>query len=145
MKNKDIVRLTHLEQCIAWGFPGVIICSVSLLVAMSIGKDFSDSSVVEVIVFLTSNLFFWLLYVSVFQFLPQDMLATLSREKRSDEPVPMDEHRENEKEVCGGESTPGEDNGKVTDTGSTPEEPTNLSLSTDPAPLTASDIHAIYE
>ena len=104
MKNKDIVRQTHLEQCIAWGFPGVVICSVSLLVAMSIGKDFSDSSVVEVIVFLTSNLFFWLLYVSVFQFLPQDMLATLSRKKRSDEPVMMGEHRENEKEVYGEET-----------------------------------------
>ena len=104
VKNKDIVRQTHLEQCIAWGFPGVVICSVSLLVAMSIGKDFSDSSVVEVIVFLTSNLFFWLLYVSVFQFLPQDMLATLSRKKRSDEPVMMGEHRENEKEVYGEET-----------------------------------------
>ena len=139
MKNKDIVRQTRLEQCIAWGFPGVIICSVSLLVAVSIGKDFSDSSVVEVIVFLTSNLFFWLLYVSVFQFLPQDVLVSLSRKKRSDEPVMMDEHREKEKEVYGGV------NGMATDTGSIHEEPTNATLPTNPAPLTASDIHAIYE
>ena len=145
MKNKDIVRQTRLEQCIAWGFPGVIICSVSLLVAMSIGKDFSDSIVVEVIVFLTSNLFFWLLYVSVFQFLPQDMLATLSRKKRSDEPVMMDELRENEKEVCGEESTPGEENGKATDTRNTLEQPANATIPASCSPLTASDIHAIYE
>ena len=145
MKNKDIVRQTRLEQCIAWGFPGVVICSVSLLVAVSIGKDFSDSIVVEVIVFLTSNLLFWLLYVSVFQFLPQDMLASWAKKKRSDEPVPMDEHGENEKEVCGGESAPRKENGKATDTKSTPEEPTNTTLSTNPVPLTASDIHAIYE
>ena len=126
MKNKDIVRQTRLEQCIAWGFPGVVICSVSLLVAVSIGKDFSDSSVVEVIVSLTSNLFFWLLYVSVFQFLPQDMLATLSRKKRSDEPVPTAIREEDE---------------KVTESPDFSESanPTN------PAPLTASDIHAIYE
>ena len=145
MKNKDIVRQTRLEQCIAWGFPGVVICSVSLLVAMSIGKDFSDSSVAEVIVFLTSDLFFWLLYVSVFQFLPQDMLASLSRKKRVDEPVPMDEHRESEKEVCKEGSTPGEENGKATDTWSTPEGLTNTAPSSNPAPLAASDIHAIYE
>ena len=145
MKNKDIVRQTRLEQCIAWGFPGVVICSVSLLVAVSIGKDFSDSSVVEVIVFLTSNLFFWLLYVSVFQFLPQDMLASLTKRKRSDEPVPTVEHRGDGKEVCGEESAPGEENGMATDTGRTSEEPTNTTLSTNPVPLTASDIHAIYE
>ena len=145
MKNKDIVRQTCLEQCIAWGFPGVVICSVSLLVAMSIGKDFSDSSVVEVIVFLTSNLFFWLLYVSVFQFLPQDVLASLTKRKRSDEFVSIVERRKNEKEVCGEESTNRKESGMVTDTGSTHEEPTNTTLSANPAPLTASDIHAIYE
>ena len=130
MKNKDIVRLTHLEQCIAWGFPGVVICSVSLLVAVSIGKDFSDSSVVEVIVFLTSNLLFWLLYVSVFQFLPQDMLTSWAKKKRGDEPMlPAIQ----------------EEDGKAIDTWSTPGEPTNATLPTNPAPLTASDIHAIYE
>ena len=145
MKNKDIVRQTRLEQCIAWGFPGVVICSVSLLVAMSIGKDFGDSSVVEVIVFLTSNLFLWLLYVSVFQFLPQDVLASLTKRKRSDEPVPMDEHRGNGKEVYGEESAQGEEEGKATDTRITPEGLTNLTISTSCTPLTASDIHAIYE
>ena len=145
MKNKDIVRQTRLEQCIAWGFPSVVICSVSLLVAVSIGKDFSDSSVVEVIVFLTSNLFFWLLYVSVFQFLPQDMLASLTKRKRSDEFVSIVERRKNEKEVCREESAPRKENGKATDTGSTPEELTNTAPSSNPAPLTASDIHAIYE
>ena len=126
MKNKDIARQTRLEQCIAWGFPGVIICSVSLLVAMSIGKDFSDSSVVEVIVFLTSNLFFWLLYVSVFQFLPQDVLASWAKKERSDGPVPTAIREEDE---------------KVTESPDFSESanPTN------PAPLTASDIHAIYE
>ena len=145
MKNKDIVRLTHLEQCIAWGFPGVVICSASLLVAVSIGKNFGSSCVVEVIVFLTSNLFFWLLYVSVFQFLPQDVLFSLSeRKKRSDEPVVMDEHRENEKEVCGEESTPGEENGKATDTRNTLERPANATIPASCSPLTASDIHAIY-
>ena len=130
MKNKDIVRQTRLEQCIAWGFPGVVICSVSLLVAVSIGKDFSDSSVVEVIVFLTSNLLFWLLYVSVFQFLPQDMLTSWAKKKRGDEPMlPAIQ----------------EEDGKAIDTWSTPGEPTNATLPTNPAPLTASDIHAIYE
>ena len=126
MKNKDMVRQTRLEQCIAWGFPGVIICSVSLLVAMSIGKDFSDSSVVEVIVFLTSNLFLWLLYVSVFQFLPQDMLASLTKRERSDEPVPTAIQEDDEKAA---ESPDFSESAN----------PTN------PAPLTASDIHAIYE
>ena len=115
-----------MEQCVAWGFPGVVICSVSLLVAMSIGKDFSYSSIVEVIVFLTSNLFFWLLYVSVFQFLPQDMLASWAKKKRSDGPVP---------------TTIREGNEKATESPDFSESanPTN------PAPLTASDIHAIYE
>ena len=130
MKNKDIVRQIRLEHCIAWGFPGVVICSVSLLVAMSIGKDFSDSSVVEVIVFLTSNLFFWLLYVSVFQFLPQDVLASWAKKKRSDEPMlPAIQ----------------EEDGKAIDTRDAPEGLTNLTISTSCTPLTASDIHAIYE
>ena len=130
MKNKDIVRQTRLEQCIAWGFPGVVICSVSLLVAMSIGKDFSDSSVVEVIVFLTSNLFLWLLYVSVFQFLPQDVFASWAKKKRSDEPMlPAIQ----------------EEDGKATDTRDTPERLINPTISASCTPLTASDIHAIYE
>ena len=114
----------------AWGFPGVVICSVSLLVAISIGKDFSDSSVVEVIVFLTSNLFFWLLYVSVFQFLPQDVLASWAKKKRSDEPMlPAIQ----------------EEDGKAIDTRDTPEGLINPTISASCTPLTASDIHAIYE
>lgn len=82
MKKRTITRQEILRLCLVWGFPGVIICIASLLIAVNIGKDFGGSSIVECAIFLTSSILIGLLYTTLFQlFPPTSMLVDKDQNK----------------------------------------------------------------
>ncbi len=75
-------KLLYKENCLTYGMPGVAILVISLLAAMRIGVDFNGDTTVKVVSFLGCNLLLWMLYLTLFQYLPMDLLGTLTRKKR---------------------------------------------------------------
>lgn len=142
MKDKITIGQTRLERCIAWGFPGVAICGISLLIAISIGNDFRSNTVVEVATFATSNLFFWLLYATIFQFLPQDALASWAKKRRGiTSELSMSEQEEGAKEKQEGTGIAEQ----ACNNAIAAYEGVIHNASIEPTMSTETDIHAIYE
>ena len=56
------------DKYLIWTAIGVVVCVVSLGIAIGIGNDFNDDNFVRLIVFLCCNVFGWLIYL-FFQFL----------------------------------------------------------------------------
>ncbi|MDO4208417.1 MAG: hypothetical protein Q4E44_01970 [bacterium] len=75
------------EIILVYGMPGIVICMVSLLAAVKVGNDFPDSSLAEIITFMASNLLLWLVYWTVFQSLPQEVMTTIRKERTQQHPT----------------------------------------------------------
>lgn len=66
-------RTNMKEKCLLWGLPGIVICTISLLVSLKVGYSFGQSSFVECIAFAICTALQFLLYWLIFQTLPQDL------------------------------------------------------------------------
>lgn len=66
-------RINMKEKCLLWGLPGIVICTISLLVSLKVGYSFGQSSFVECIAFAICTALQFLLYWLIFQTLPQDL------------------------------------------------------------------------
>lgn len=66
-------RTNMKEKCLLWGLPGIVICTISLLVSLKVGYSFGQSSFVECITFAICTALQFLLYWLIFQALPQDL------------------------------------------------------------------------
>ena len=75
------------EMILVYGMPGIVICMVSLLAAVKVGNDFPDSSLAELITFMASNLLLWLVYWTVFQSLPQEVMNTICKDRPHQHPA----------------------------------------------------------
>ena len=75
------------EMILVYGMPGIVICMVSLLAAVKVGNDFPDSSLAELITFMASNLLLWLVYWTVFQSLPQEVMNTICKDRTHQHPA----------------------------------------------------------
>lgn len=76
MRNMEKVlsaRTDMREKCLLWGLPGIVICTISLLVSLKVGYSFGQSSFVECITFAVCTALLFLLYWLIFQTLPQDL------------------------------------------------------------------------
>ena len=51
------------DKYLIWTAIGVVVCVVSLGIAIGIGNDFNDDNFVRLIVFLCCNVFGWLIYL----------------------------------------------------------------------------------
>lgn len=73
MEKVLLVRTNMKEKCLLWGLPGIVICTISLLVSLKVGYSFGQSSFVECIAFAICTALQFLLYWLIFQTLPQDL------------------------------------------------------------------------
>lgn len=79
------------DLCLCRGISGIAILTILLLVAVRIGCD----GFIQTVVFLGCNLTLWTLFLTVFQYLPSDVLALwMKKTKSSAEPVSYKEIRE---------------------------------------------------
>lgn len=76
-------NLTSKDLCLYRGIPGIAILAISLLVAVRIGCDFGRDGFIQTVVFLGCNLALWTLFLTVFQFLPSDVLALWMKKANS--------------------------------------------------------------
>lgn len=81
MKNQNTIINT--ENCLFYGFPGIVILAVSLMASTRIGADFGGDTFVKTISFLGSNGLLWLLYLVLCQYLPASLLAVFHPKRKS--------------------------------------------------------------
>lgn len=73
MEKVLLVRTNMKEKCLLLGLPGIVICTISLLVSLKVGYSFGQSRFVECIAFAICTALQFLLYWLIFQTLPQDL------------------------------------------------------------------------
>lgn len=76
-----------IDYGIAWGFPGVAICIISVLASLKVGGDFPHSMLAEAMTFLSSFVLLWLLYTILFQQLPSDIAGAIARTVKTESPT----------------------------------------------------------
>ena len=108
--KKIEIKYDAREMILVYGMPGIIICMVSLLAAVKVGNDFPDSSLAEVITFVVSNLLLWLVYWTVFQSLPQEVMSTICKESINQHPtLPLIEENEDAETTAPKQETSADD------------------------------------
>lgn len=81
MDKKQIERMDLKEIGLTWGFPGVVICAISLLVSLKFGNSFGQNGFVMGITFILCTILFALIYWQLFQVLPQDIYVLFTHKK----------------------------------------------------------------
>lgn len=99
MEKKYTLNQNLIVRCLVWGLPAAVIFSISLLIAMNIGDDFSGNFFVVSVIFVVSCIILGAIYLTVFQFLPQDILTTILRKRHQAEPALIVEDSELEQEA----------------------------------------------
>lgn len=88
MDKKHYQTKTSLgDLCLFYGFPGVAILAVSLIVAAKIGMEFNGDVMIKSGTFLGCNMLLWLCYYTVFISLPGNLLASLRTSPEVNETV----------------------------------------------------------
>ncbi len=65
--------IANRENCLLYGLPGIVMLGISLLIAIRIGNDFGGSTFVSAVSFVGCNGLLWLVYLIIFQYLPEDV------------------------------------------------------------------------
>lgn len=65
--------ITNRENCLLYGLPGIVMLGISLLISVRIGNDFGGSTFVSTVSFVGCNGLLWLVYLIIFQYLPEDV------------------------------------------------------------------------
>lgn len=65
--------ITNRENCLLYGLPGIVMLGISLLISIRIGNDFGGSTFVSAVSFVGCNGLLWLVYLIIFQYLPEDV------------------------------------------------------------------------
>ena len=63
MKNQNTI--VNTENCLFYGFPGIIILALSLMASTRISSDFGGDTFIKTVSFLGCNGLLWLLYLAV--------------------------------------------------------------------------------
>ena len=78
MDKKHYQTKTSLgDICVFYGFPGVAILAVSLIVAAKIGAEFGGDGMIKSGTFLGCNMLLWLCYYTVFISLPGNLFDSI--------------------------------------------------------------------
>lgn len=78
MDKKHYQTKTSLgDFCLFYGFPGVAILAVSLIVAAKIGAEFGGDGMIKSGTFLGCNMLLWLCYYTVFISLPGNLFDSI--------------------------------------------------------------------
>ena len=70
------------DLCLFYGFPGVAILAVSLMVSAKIGAEFSGDGMIKSGTFLGCNMLLWLCYYTVFISLPGNLSDSIRESKK---------------------------------------------------------------
>lgn len=81
MDKRQIERIDLKEIGLTWGFPGVVICAISLLVALKLGNSFGQNGFVMGVTFILCTILLALIYWQLFQVLPQDIYVLCTHKK----------------------------------------------------------------
>lgn len=73
--------IVNKDNCLVYGFPGIVILAISLFISVVVGNDLGQSSFVGTISFVGCNGLLWLLYLVLFQFLPVEVLEAWQSKK----------------------------------------------------------------
>ncbi len=65
--------ITNRENCLLYGLPGIVMLGISLLISVRIGNDFGGNTFVSTVSFVGCNGLLWLVYLIIFQYLPEDV------------------------------------------------------------------------
>ena len=88
MDKKHYQTKTSLgDLCLFYGFPGVAILAVSLIVAAKIGAEFNGDVMIKSGIFLGCNMLLWLLYYTVFISLPGNLFDSIRTSPEVNETV----------------------------------------------------------
>lgn len=88
MDKKHYQTKTSLgDLCLFYGFPGVAILAVSLIVAAKIGAEFNGDVMIKSGTFLGCNMLLWLLYYTVFISLPGNLFDSIRTSPEVNETV----------------------------------------------------------
>lgn len=88
MDKKHYQTKTSLgDLCLFYGFPGVAILAVSLIVAAKIGAEFGGDGMIKSGTFIGCNLLLWLCYYTVFISLPGNLFDSIRTSPEVDETV----------------------------------------------------------
>lgn len=71
---KDLNTFISKETCLLYGLPGTAILAVSLILSCKVGNDFGGSVFVSAVTFVVVNVLLWMLYLTLFQHLPVDLM-----------------------------------------------------------------------
>lgn len=71
---RNLSTIISKETCLFYGLPGTAILAVSLILSCKVGNDFGGDTFVNSISFFGSNVLLWLLYLVLFQYLPDDLM-----------------------------------------------------------------------
>ncbi len=65
--------IANRENCLLYGLPGIVMLGISLLISVRIGNDFGGNTFVSTVSFVGCNGLLWLVYLIIFQYLPEDV------------------------------------------------------------------------
>ncbi|MCD8288658.1 MAG: hypothetical protein LUC26_01915 [Prevotella sp.] len=77
-------KIVSQDACLLYGLPGVAILVISLIAALFVSSDFGGNTFVCAVVFIACNVLLWLVYLLVFQYLPQDILKLIHPRRDAD-------------------------------------------------------------
>lgn len=78
----DPTKFSFGDRCLFYGFPGVAILAVSLMVSAKIGVEFSGDGIIKSGTFLGCNMLLWLCYYTVFISLPSNLFDSIRESKK---------------------------------------------------------------
>lgn len=81
----DTVKSSSGDLCLFYGFPGVAIFAVSLMVSAKIGTEFGGDGMIKSGTFLGCNILLWLCYYTVFISLPGNLFDSFLKPERMPE------------------------------------------------------------
>lgn len=73
----DLTKFSFGDLCLFYGFPGVAILAVSLMVSAKIGAEFGGDVMIKSGTFLGCNMLLWLCYYTVFLSLPGNLFDSI--------------------------------------------------------------------
>lgn len=79
------------DVCLFYGFPGVAILAVSLMVSAKIGVEFGGDGIIKSGTFLGCNMLLWLCYYTVFISLPGNLFDCIRKRERTIETADVTE------------------------------------------------------
>lgn len=81
----DLTKFSFGDLCLFYGFPGVAILAVSLMLSAKIGAEFCGDGMIKSGTFLGCNMLLWLCYYTVFISLPGNLYDSIRTSQKQNE------------------------------------------------------------